>query len=388
MSFSFLLIEQDGSMSQSVRGLLHQRFSMADIDVLNSTSDHNIRAWQCYDFILIDCFKSIHWGVEQFKRIQQITSYPSCLLVSDLLDIEQQALESGAHGYFYYEGSWASLSAKIDTLIELRKYLVSYPFRLEGWCLLEVLHNGGNSMVYRAVDDSGHQAAIKRYKYDLTHLSESSKEAFLANLQKFSRVDTPRLVGIFDSGISNGAIYQIMELLELGSLSDNLSSHPHLPLSHALTWFFEIVHALHVVHEAGLVHRDLKTANVLLRDDGSLALNDYGAATNLLVESGFIAADEIYCTPYYVSPERALDEPSGIPSDIYSLGIIFYELLMGEKPYHGSTEMELMMQHVLAPIPLFPPEYENYQPLLNKMLAKDQRDRLQRAIDVGHYLST
>ena len=255
MSFSFLLIEQEDGMGQAVQALLKQRFSMAEIDVIKSTSDKS-KKWEYYDFILIDCFKSAEQGTEQFKRIKEASSLPSLLLIADYQEIEQLALEVGANGYFHYDGVWASLSAKIDILVELRKHLIDYPFQLDDWCLLEVLHNGGNSTVYRAVNNSAELAAIKRYKYDLTHLTSDSKESCLANLRQFRKIDTPRLVKIFDSGISKGSIYQIMELMEIGSLNDHLSSHPHLPLPHALTWFFEIVHALHVVHQAGLMQRN------------------------------------------------------------------------------------------------------------------------------------
>ncbi|HIO91732.1 MAG TPA: serine/threonine protein kinase [Leucothrix mucor] len=392
MSYTFALIEQGKIVDQDVEALLCRSFGVDEFTRILSKLDDNNNVicqnivWSSYDIILIDCFVSVETGAECLRRIKWDIPNPTVLLLSDKPEVEQYALQEGV-GFFKFKGSWGSLCAKVDVLIGLKNHLLDYPFQHHDWRLLELLHNGENSSVYKAVDRNGKLVAIKRYKYNLTNLSDASREEFLSDLKQFSNLETPRLVRIYDSGIINGSIYQVMELMEQGSLRDNLNAHQRLPLPHALTWFFEIVYALHVVHEAGLIHRDLKTANIMLRDDGSLALNDYGTATNLLVEAGFIREDEIYCTPYYVSPERALDEPSGVTSDIYSLGIIFYELLMGDKPYHGSTEMELMMQHVLAPIPTFPPEYEGYQSLLDKMLAKDETQRLQRVIDVGSYLS-
>ncbi len=387
MAYSVVLIEQGNKVDQSVEAFLNRCFSVDKFARIPADIEGNRDiVWSSFDIILIDCFVSIKKAVDCLHRIKWEVPNPAILLLSDDDEIKHHSLQEGV-GYFKLKDSWVGLGAKLDVLIGLKQHLLKSPFQLHDWHLLELLHNGENSAVYKAVNSSGKLAAIKRYKYNLDILGENSREQFLSSLDQFSKIETPRLVKIYDSGISDGSIYQIMELMEQGSLRECLKGHKRLPLSHALTWFFEIVYALHVVHEAGLLHRDLKTANIMLRDDGSLALNDYGAATNLLIESGFIGEDEIYCTPYYISPERALDEPSGVTSDIYSLGIIFYELLMGDKPYHGSTEMELMMQHVLAPIPTFPPEYAGYQPLLNKMLAKDKSQRLQRVIDVGSYLS-
>ena len=393
MSYSFALIEQSSDTGQQVEAMLARCFASVRLERISSKFieeqgilDSDLD-WSEYDIILLDCSASQEKGVEQLQRIKWQTPKPSVLLFSDQEAIEQAALENGADSFFHFENSWIALSGKIEALLNLRNHLSEFPFRLNDWCLLEVLHNTKNSAVYKAIRRDGKLAAIKRYKYKLSHLDEEFIEQFLSDLDNFRDIKTPRLVRIYDSGISDHVLYQIMELMTQGSLRESLTTFKRLPLPHALTWFFEIVYALHIVHEAGLLHRDLKTANIMLRDDGSLALNDYGTATSLLVKAGFMSEDEIQCTPYYVSPERALDEPSGVTSDIYSLGIIFYELLMGEKPYHGSTEMELLIQHIMAPIPILPEEYTAYQSLLNKMLAKDEKLRLQRVIDVGSYLS-
>lgn len=392
MSYSFVLIEQHDQTGRKVEALLSRRFPSAQLTCISAgfikdpSLVHEDIIWGSIDVILIDCSVSLALGIEHFQRIKWQTSKALVILLGSSSKIKQIALQKGANESFSFQDSWASLGAKIDALIHLKNHLIAFPFQLDDWDLLEVLHNSKNSAVYKAVNQAGKQVAIKRYKYELSHLSDDVIQQFVADLEQFSKIKTPRLVEIYNSGISGNVLYQVMELMPMGSLRDSLKAYSSLPLPHALTWFVDIVYALHVVHQAGLLHRDLKTANIMLRDDGSLALNDYGTATSLLVKAGVLMEEEISCTPYYVSPERALDEPSGVTSDIYSLGIIFYELLMGDKPYHGSTEMELMMQHIQAPIPTFPEEYADYQSLLNKMLAKDEKLRLQRVIDVASYL--
>ena len=392
MSYSFVLIEQCDKTGKEVEALLNRRFPSVQLSCIsagfikNPSLVHEEIIWRNIDVILIDCSVSLALGIEHLQRIKWQTSKALIILLGNSCEIEQVALQKGANESFSLQDSWASLGAKIDALIHLRNHLNAFPFQLDDWSLLEVLHNSENSAVYRAVNQAGKQVAIKRYKYKLSHLKDDFIQQFLSDLQQFSEIKTPRLVEIYDSGMSGNVLYQVMELMPIGSLRDNLKAYPYLPLPHALTWFIEIVYALHIVHNAGLLHRDLKTSNIMLRDDGSLALNDYGTADSLLIKAGFMTAEEISCTPFYVSPERSLDEPYGVTSDIYSLGIIFYELLMGDKPYHGSTEMELMLQHIQAPIPIFPEEYADYQSLLNKMLAKNENLRLQRVIDVASYL--
>ncbi len=113
----------------------------------------------------------------------------------------------------------------------------------------------------------------------------------------------------------------------------------------------------------------------MLRSDGVLALTDYGVSKKILLDAGFLKADELHCSPHYVSPELVAGEDCTKASDIYSLGVIFYELLMGEKPYAGYSATELMMQHVMAPIPSLKKRYMHLQPVLNKMMAKCPDDR-------------
>jgi serine/threonine-protein kinase/serine/threonine-protein kinase PpkA len=394
MSYSFVLIEQSDRAGEPVETPLRKRFVSAHLQCIGANSfhdqdklDHDID-WAMQDIIFLDCSVSLESAVEQLQRIKWQTPKPSVLMFADQVEIESVALQNGADGFIHLDGTSEDLLAKVEKLIHLRNHLAEFPFRLDDWCLLEVLHNTDNSAVYKAVHRDGKLAAIKRYKYKLNQSSEAFIEKILSDLERFSELKTPRLVRIYDSGISDNVLYQVMELMTGGSLQEKLENDEPLSLSDALTWFYEIVYALKIVHDVGLLHRDLKTANIMLRDDNTLALNDYGTAASLLVEAGFMTEEDIHCSPYYVSPERALDEPSGVTSDIYSLGIIFYELLMGKKPYEGSSEMELMMQHVMAPIPILPDEYSNFQQALNKMLAKDETLRLQRVIDVGSYLGS
>ena len=138
--------------------------------------------------------------------------------------------------------------------------------------------------------------------------------------------------------------------------------------------------ALQVVHAVGVLHRDLKPGNIMLRADGSVALIDFGLAKHVRVDAPRSPrTGEIFGTPYYMSPEQGHGQSLDERSDLYSLGVIFYEMLMRQKPYLAQTPMAVIYMHANAPIPLLPEELRKYQQLLNKLLAKRSRPSLASA---------
>jgi serine/threonine protein kinase len=165
-----------------------------------------------------------------------------------------------------------------------------------------------------------------------------------------------------------------MEYFPLGHLGTQLDT-PLTPLE-ALHYAREIAHGLAIIHTAGIVHRDLKPGNIMLRDDDSVALIDFGISqsvhTQALPEG---AAREIAGTPYYMSPEQARGDATDERTDLYALGVILYQMLTGEKPYVGDTTERILEQHRSAPLPVLRTELAAYQPLLNKLLAKDPAQR-------------
>ncbi len=273
----------------------------------------------------------------------------------------------------------SDLGAKLDVFLQLQRYKEKFPLQLDDWVLQEVIHNGQDAVIYRAVNKQGKMAAIKRFKYQLDQLSMPLINSFLAKIETQCGLQSSGLVQIIEGGLSDQVFYLVMEYMQHGTLRQSLNSCGVLPLPHALEWFREIAGSIACVHQAGLIHRDLKTENIMLREDGSLALSDYGVSKRILLDSGFISEEEIHCSPYYVSPEQVSGEECTQASDIYSLGIIFYELVSGEKPFFSTQPFELMMQHVMAPVPELPGELSQFQTTLNGMLAKDYHERFQNA---------
>lgn len=255
--------------------------------------------------------------------------------------------------------------------------LTRYPIALAGYQWLQVLHESENAIIVLANAPSGQPVVIKRFKFDASKLAKHLVDEFLMESWALGLLDHRGLVHPIDAGLSAGALYMIMEYVPGDTLRRYLALMPRLPLAQALQWFKDIALALGEIHGIGLLHQDLKTANILVRGDNSLALLDFGLETRLLVAAGFMRADEIYCTPYYVSPERIIGDPPDERADLYALGVILYELLVGHKPYESTSLAELLKKHAIAPIPHLPPALNVYQPLLNGLLAKFPENRLQ-----------
>lgn len=269
---------------------------------------------------------------------------------------------------------------------ELQCRLRQFPISIAGWQPLSVLHDSDNAIIFFAQNAQGRQAAIKRFKFDVRAVALSRVTHFLRDCQALSVSQQPGLVQLWDAGVTHRAIYLVMEYVRGDTLKNHLATTSLPALMQRLRWFDELLAVLGRVHAAGLLHRDLKTSNILVRDDQSLVLLDFGMETQLLIEAGFLRDDEIYCTPYYVSPERLLGEPADVRADLYALGVIFYELLVGQKPYEGSSLMEILKKQALAPIPQLPPWGAQYQPLLNRLLAKFPENRLSSVAEVVRML--
>jgi eukaryotic-like serine/threonine-protein kinase len=238
---------------------------------------------------------------------------------------------------------------------------------------------GGTSAVYLAESErAGEMVVLKVLRDSPTAGDEHTQfTRFLQEYDLISKVRHPNVVRIYDLGIADDHAYLAMEYFPRGDLRSQIASG--LDGSEALSYLAQMAAALEVVHAVGVLHRDLKPGNIMLRADGSVALIDFGLAKHVQVDAEITATGEIFGTPYYMSPEQGHGQPLDERSDLYSLGVIFYEMLMRQKPYVAQSPMGVIYMHANAPIPLLPEALRNYQHLLNKLLAKDPIHRLPSA---------
>jgi DNA-binding NarL/FixJ family response regulator len=200
-------------------------------------------------------------------------------------------------------------------------------------------------------------------------------ERFLREFELIGKVSHSNVVKIFDLGIADDHAYIAMEYCSRGSLKRRIRIGMYADRAEEI--MRQIAEALGAIHAAGILHRDLKPTNVLFREDESVALIDFGLAKQAHLEDELTGTGEIFGTPYYMSPEQGHGETLDQRSDIYSLGVIFYEMLTGNKPFEGKTAMEVILKHARDSIPRLPDHLVAYQPAIDKMIAKRPGHRFQ-----------
>jgi serine/threonine-protein kinase PpkA len=203
---------------------------------------------------------------------------------------------------------------------------------------------------------------------------------FQREFEAIAALDHPSIIDLFDYGIHEGVEFLAMEYFPCGDLKARLQN-PLTP-AEAIAFLKEIARSLKVVHDAGIIHRDLKPPNVMLRDDGSVVLIDFGLARSLLSGDGSTRTGVLRGSPYYMSPEQAQGETLDARTDLYSLGVILYEMLAGRKPYLGASAIDVLQQHVMAAVPELPAEHLAYQPLLERLMSKSREQRIATCDDL------
>jgi serine/threonine protein kinase len=250
---------------------------------------------------------------------------------------------------------------------------------IPGYTLRLKIGESEKAVVYLASSaHRGHNVALKVSK---TLRDEAAGRQFLEReYTAIMAVRSPLVVEIYDYGVHGGFEYLAMEYLPRGDLKARIQRG--VSELEALHYVAQIAAALQVVHEAGLVHRDLKPPNVMLRDNDSVALIDFGLARSLDGSTISTQTGVLLGSPYYMSPEQAQGEPLDARSDFYSLGVICYELLTGQKPYIGGTAMEVLQQHVNAPLPALPADLSRYEPFVARLMAKGRGERFANAAEI------
>jgi DNA-binding response OmpR family regulator len=210
---------------------------------------------------------------------------------------------------------------------------------------------------------------------------DASEPQVLARERKaLAAIRHPAIVEIHDHGSRAGHEYLAMDYFSRGDLKARLRQG--VSEEDALRYVGEIAAALRVVHDAGIVHRDLKPANVMLRENDAIVLIDFGLARQLGGNLKSTRTGVLRGSPYYMSPEQAMGEELDARSDLYSLGVIYYELLTGKRPYAGQSAIEVLEQHVNAPLPRLPESLVHHEALITRLLAKDRAERTGDAHEV------
>ena len=384
-ALNFLYVESAVPVRLDLELLLRKRFDSATIERLFPSSENVLSSlpdWQRYDLIIV-ATEQVATNFVWLSALQKSRfSLPVIIVLNDDAELRDKALWAGADLALPLQITGSEFAKQLDNLIEVNQRLKQYPVHLAQWHFQEVLHNSENSIVFLAKSQQHHLAVIKRFKFDVSGITTSDFSSFLQDAKLLTALKYSGLTHIIDVGVSCNAVMLIMEYVAGQTLKETLVHRADLALPTLVAWFKQITEALGVIHSLGLIHRDLKASNIVMRDNTTPVLLDYGIESSLMLSSGFLSEHEIYCTPFYVSPERVVGEPASVQSDLYALGILFYEMLVGDKPYRGTNLAEVLQQQLFEPLPQLPHGLSSYQPLLEQLLAKlpEQRPESAQAV--------
>jgi ActR/RegA family two-component response regulator len=276
--------------------------------------------------------------------------------------------------------SLPAAAASMPAVVKEMKPVAPENHQIPGYTILQKIGESEAAAVYLAIaEDLGHNVALKISKRKHTGASDPADSGqrsimFQREFEAIAALDHPSIIDLFDYGIHEGVEFLAMEYFPCGDLKARLQNP--LTADEAIAFLREIARSLKVVHEAGIIHRDLKPPNVMLRDDGSVVLIDFGLARSLISGDGSTRTGVLRGSPYYMSPEQAQGETLDARTDLYSLGVILFEMLAGRKPYLGASAIDVLQQHVMAPVPELPLQHLSYQPLLERLMSKSREQRI------------
>ena len=353
-----------------------------------------------YDVVLLDHEVQGGRGVEWLDDLSERPDFPPIVLFGEIAEgpgLERTRKAGASHVLARGEFEHAELVALLRRVLASRHNVLADTsraareppapdrfgsVRVRGHRCLRRLAVGGSSSVFLAEHErTGQQRVLKIFRQvpDVVE-GGSTFERFLREYELVAHLEHPNIARIYDIGAADDHLFLAMEYFPGGDLRSRMREP--LPWRIALGYLRQLAAALGALHEIGVLHRDVKPGNVLLRDDGSLAFIDFGLARQLGLESDITGEGTIFGTPHYMSPEQGHGQPLDERSDLYSLGVVLYEMLTGEKPYVAETPLAVIYHHANAPIPRLPTPASHLQPLLDALLAKSPAERPETAEEI------
>lgn len=258
--------------------------------------------------------------------------------------------------------------------------------KIPGFDIDSVIGEGAMATVYLAVQRSLERKVALKIMAPALAADASFCERFLREGKTLARLSHPHIVTVHDIGNAGEHYYMAMEYLPNGTLRERIAAG--LSPEQGLAYVRQIASALGYAHAQGLIHRDVKPANILFRADGTAVLSDFGIAKSLDDRTQFTQAGFAVGTPNYMSPEQARGLDIDGRADLYSLGVVLYEILVGELPYLGTDALSTALAHLTQPLPELPLHHGRYQHLLQRLLAKEPSERFASAGELLAALDT
>ncbi|MCC6708646.1 MAG: protein kinase [Gammaproteobacteria bacterium] len=257
---------------------------------------------------------------------------------------------------------------------------------IPGYEIKRLIGQGGMATVYLAEQRSLGREVVLKILDTSTGISPETVERFLNEGRIIASLNHPHIITIYDIGQAGDQIFISMEYVEGGDLKDRLLNKVFAPVE-AIDIVEKVAAGLAAAHDNGIVHRDVKPGNILFRRDGTPLLSDFGIAKRLTNDSDLTSTGMFVGSPNYMAPEQSESGPIDGRADIYSLGVILYEMLTGTRAYVADSVIDVILMHKKGPVPKLPAGLEQYQELLNLMMAKSRKDRFRDAESLQHFIA-
>jgi FixJ family two-component response regulator/tRNA A-37 threonylcarbamoyl transferase component Bud32 len=405
----FLIVDDSSEFRRVLAELLRARWPEAQTDEWDPRQRGNpagILARERYDLVLLDLHPAGGDGIRWVAQMRKEPQAPPVVLIADHGDthVAIQAMKAGAADFLRKTGLTQQRLARAieDALrehearrqessgtrsgfartIPLEVLRTGAPVKanagqIPGYRTLRMIGQGGMAQVYLAerVHD-GIQLVLKVLDPGLRH-DATFLQRFVREYKLIVSIENEYVAHIFDQGFSGDQPYIAMEYLSGGTLAARIQEG--MSSLAALRLTSQIARALDAIHAHDIVHRDLKPQNIMFRQNGRPVIVDFGLAKDLDSNTHLTRLGEVMATPRYMSPEQCTGIPADARSDLYSLGVIFYEMLTGRRLWGDEGPAGLVYMHVHEQIPRLPERLAGYQTIIDRLLAKRPEDRFQSA---------
>lgn len=426
---SVLIIDDSEDLRNLVRHYIMVEWPQAKIeewDPISVGKPGEKFPWRSYDVVLLDYMLGAEDGLIWLKEFRLNVDCPPVIFMTGQgsEDVAVRALKAGAHDYLRkHDLSQARLVGSMQDAIsasEIAPPKLAFdlpdlplsdddeeladsaqtprapsaprarlgskqlPVEISGYAVQRKIGAGGMSSVYLAERESdGALTVLKLLNADLSRENEFLRR-FIREYGILSKLSSPHVVKIFDQGYTDQHVYIAMEYFAGGDLKAPIDRG--IEPAEAISLLAQMARGLQAIHSAEVIHRDLKPQNIMFRADGSLGILDFGIAKIASQETQLTEHGQVFGTPYYMSPEQGTGKILDARSDIYSLGVIFYEMMTGKRLYNAENAVALVYKHLHDNIPIFPRHLADYQELLERAVAKTPADRFASAGTLLAYL--
>lgn len=400
-----LIIDDDPDLRNLLTQYIRQQWPAGDIaeyDPLERDMPGKDFPLQSYDVIILDYMLGRGDGLRWLEELRKRPKCPPIIFLtgagSEIIAV--RAMKLGAADYqrkqeltkerlitAMRDVSHGKVEKTVTPEIaaRLEGHVLGARLKIPGIKVLRLIGEGGMSRVYLASRESDDEPLVVKILRSEVMQDKRTMDRFVEEYNLVERVHSHHVARVHAHGVMDGNAYLVMEFCEGGDLNKRLNG-ASLPPAEALRIFRQLMLALGDIHEQGILHRDLKPQNLMFRNDGSLAIVDFGVAKH--VDSiDRTNKGEILGTPRYMSPEQVQGRALDLRTDIYSAGVLLYQMMIGTHLFEGETAVEVALHHLNTPPPALPAQLEAYQHLFDKLLEKDRDARFRNADEVIGYLT-